>query len=363
MSVGIQRHVNGLDTDITTDIEKHLECILVQRPWYAYLLHFLLNNDPSRKRPPIFHLRILLPKPCLLFSRISGIDFHTATRPGHPTLVPSGGLRDVNGAPVVSADLKRSGYSQSRRTSMFNVGMDPEMRFVDPATQLPYPPLSILVSFLPIDHVSNTTSRRTSMFNAPQLPISPPTNHFLPPHLPVHFTDQATMGGMKSREVCEDSDLYSSTGTFEALNGGTLNGGTYNTWDWASSSSSSSSSVSVSSSSSVSSSPNTGVSSTVAVTSTPTSVASLTCDEYHFRRSCWLFFQNSMKLSSSETFNVGTMTISDIVHMPTRCGTWPAGGKIKHNSYTLDCSLDIDEAPTPNSPIQQNVPNIPSTFF
>ncbi|KAE9383550.1 hypothetical protein BT96DRAFT_1009042 [Gymnopus androsaceus JB14] len=33
-------------------------------------------------------------------------------------------------------------------------------------------------------------------------------------------------GEIKSREVCEDSDLYSSTGTFEALNGGTLNGGT-----------------------------------------------------------------------------------------------------------------------------------------
>ncbi|KAE9384780.1 hypothetical protein BT96DRAFT_632905 [Gymnopus androsaceus JB14] len=38
-------------------------------------------------------------------------------------------------------------------------------------------------------------------------------------------SDYSDHGEIKSREVCEDSDLYSS-GTFEALNGGTLNGGT-----------------------------------------------------------------------------------------------------------------------------------------
>ncbi|KAE9385604.1 hypothetical protein BT96DRAFT_949716 [Gymnopus androsaceus JB14] len=177
-------------------------------------------------------------------------------------------------------------------------------------------------------------------------------------------------------KVCGDSDLYLST----ALSRRNI------TWAWASSSSNgsvsvtSSSSVSVSSSSADSSSPTSvsvaeaiasapttsSVSSTVAATSASTSVASLTSNTAFAHPSgasndsgvvnlisinsdgyviMWVdttetaSLENSMKLSSSETFNFGTMMIFDIIHMPTGCGiwptlwllgggTWPAGGEV-----------------------------------
>ncbi|KAE9391305.1 hypothetical protein BT96DRAFT_1001475 [Gymnopus androsaceus JB14] len=214
-------------------------------------------------------------------------------------------------------------------------------------------------------------------------------------------------------KVCGDSDLYLSTGAFEALNAGTLNGGTLNiAWAWASSSGSSSSSVSVASSSSLSVScssansfsptsvnvakavvpaPTTSSVSSIASTSASTSVASSTSStasaaatgsssngwtlsqsltgqnliNYYTASSgasdnsgvanyvdnlisvnsdgdvlMWVDttenvnLRNSMKLSSSETFNVGTMmiSISSICIWPALWllggGTWPAGGEI-----------------------------------
>ncbi|KAE9393532.1 hypothetical protein BT96DRAFT_999398 [Gymnopus androsaceus JB14] len=230
----------------------------------------------------------------------------------------------------------------------------------------------------------------------------------------VTVTDKCLSPALTHKcKVCGGSDLYLSTGAFEALNAVTLNGGTLNiTWAWASSSGSSSSSVSVASSSSVSvssssadsSSPtsvsvaeaiapaptSSSVSSTVASTSTSSSVASSTSSTASAAATGsssngWTLSQsltgqnlinyftapsgasdnsgvanyvdnlisvnsdgdvlmwvditenvnlrNSMKLSSSETFNVGTMMIFDIVHMPTGCGTWPALWLLGVNEY------------------------------
>ncbi|KAE9391303.1 hypothetical protein BT96DRAFT_945478 [Gymnopus androsaceus JB14] len=53
--------------------------------------------------------------------------------------------------------------------------------------------------------------------------------------------------------------------------------------------------------------------------------------------------QNSMKLSSSETFNVGTMMIFDIVHMPTGCGTWPALWLLGGGTWPAGGKIDIIE--------------------
>lgn len=245
-------------------------------------------------------------------------------------------------------------------------------------------------------------------------------------HLTVTNTDTGASIDVTATDnckVCGDSDVYLSTSAFEALNAGTLNGGTLNiTWAWASSSGSSSSSISVASSSSVSvssssadsSSPtsvsvaeaiapaptSSSVSSTVASTSASTSVASSTSSTAsaaatgsssngwtlsqsltgqnlinYFTASSgasdnsgvanyvddlisvnsdgdvlmWVDttenvnLRNSMKLSSSETFNVGTMMIFDIVHMPTGCGTWPALWLLGGGTWPAGGEIDIIE--------------------
>ncbi|KAE9393515.1 hypothetical protein BT96DRAFT_1022992 [Gymnopus androsaceus JB14] len=165
-------------------------------------------------------------------------------------------------------------------------------------------------------------------------------------------------------KVYGDSDLYLSTGAFEALNAGTLNDGTLNiTWARVSSSSSSSfsvassSSVSVSSSSADSSSPTSisvaeaitpaptfSASSAVASTSTSTSVASSTSSSASaaatgsssngWNPSQPFTGQNRINYftASSEAsvsfdvvfFQNLQMMIFDIVHMRTGCGT-PSG--------------------------------------
>ncbi|KAE9384636.1 hypothetical protein BT96DRAFT_1007868 [Gymnopus androsaceus JB14] len=159
---------------------------------------------------------------------------------------------------------------------------------------------------------------------------------------------------MDNYKVCGDGDLYLTTGTFEALNGGMVERWYFRhhlglgevqleqqqlcicfLFELV---------VEV-----IAPAPTaTSISSTVAVTSTLTSVTSSTCDEYHFHSSYWLLFQNSMKLSSSETFDVGAMTTFDIVHKPTGCGTWlfgggtwPAGGKIDTIEGVNECIHNV----------------------
>jgi hypothetical protein len=53
--------------------------------------------------------------------------------------------------------------------------------------------------------------------------------------------------------------------------------------------------------------------------------------------------RQSMKLTSSETFGVGTLMIFDIVHMPAVCGAWPALWLLGGGTWPAGGEIDIIE--------------------